>query len=131
MRYAIKISPVWKPLFTVFGFSQKSSYIELDNGSLHFNFGTASETVPIEQVADVVHASWPFFYGLGAKLGPKGGVSYVGSMDGVVRVELTEPRPMNVWGPFATKKAKCVTVSVEEPDAFIEAVRAARDQATR
>jgi hypothetical protein len=128
VRYAIKISTFWKPLFTVFGFSSKSSYVELENGSLHFHFGTASETVPIEQVADVVSADWPFFYGLGAKLGPKGGVSYVGSRDGVVRVEFTEPRPMNVWGPFATKKAKCVTVSLEDADGFMRACASRRSR---
>lgn len=128
MRFAIKISSVLKPLFVVFGFSPKSSYVELDDGALTFHFGTAHETIPLEDVADVGYGHWPLYYGLGAKLGPKNGVAYVGSYDGVVELQLSRPHEMNVWGPFRRSKSRCVIVSLEDADGFIEAVRAARER---
>jgi hypothetical protein len=126
MRYPIKIQTGYKTLFSLFGFSPESSYVELEGGALTFHFGTASEVVPLRDVAGVDRARWPFYYGLGAKLGPRGGVAYVGSTDGVVEIALTVPRPMNVWGPFRRAKARAVTVSLEDADGFIDAVRAAR-----
>jgi hypothetical protein len=125
MRFPIKIASGWAPLFRVFGFSPKKSFIELDDESLSFHFGTAHEQVPLADIVGVERRKWPFFYGLGAKIGPDGGVAYVGSLDGVVQVQFSEPRPMNVWGPFRTGKARCVTVSVEDADAFMSALRAA------
>jgi len=125
MRYPIKISSVWKPLFTIFGFRSKSSYVELEDDALKLRFGTASETIPLEDIADVSRAAWPFYYGLGPKLGPKQGVAYVGSTDGVVRIDFAKPHAMNVWGPFRRSKAHCVTLSLEDAEGFIDALRSA------
>ncbi len=126
MRYPIKIAASVRPLFAAFGFSRASSYVELEGGALAFRFGTADEVVPLVDVAGAARARWPFYYGLGPKLGPKGGVAYVGSLEGVVTVTFASPRPMNVWGPFRRARARAVTVSLEDADAFLDALRAAR-----
>ena len=63
-------------------------------------------------------------YGLGAKLGPDGGVSFVGARTDVVRIALAPPQPMSVWGPIRCRAAKCVILNVEDGDAFIEALQA-------
>jgi len=125
MRYPIKISSVWRPFFSLFGFSRKSSYVELNGKTLKFCFGTASETLPVKDVSRISRRRWPFFYGLGPKLGPKGGVAYVGSTEGVVEIQLAKPHSLNVWGPFRRSKARTITVSLEEPQAFISGVRKA------
>jgi hypothetical protein len=130
MRYPIKISTPWQPLFRVFGFSPKRSFVAIEDGTLAFRFGTATEAIPLADVSEVVPRRWPFYYGLGPKLGPDDGVSYVGSTEGVVQVRLKKPHALNVWGPFAHRKARAITVSLEEPDDFIAAVEQARS-ATR
>lgn len=126
MRYPIKIASALKPLFSLFGFSSGSSYVELEGGVVTFRFGTASEAVPLRDVAEAARARWPLYYGLGPKLGPKGGVAYVGSTEGVVEVTFASPRLMNVWGPFRRAKARSVTVSLEDAEGFLGALRAAR-----
>ena len=122
MRYPIKISSAWQPMFAIFGFSANSSYVEVDDGELTLCFGTAKETVPLENVANVVQRRWPLFFGLGPKLGPDGGVAYVGSTDGVLQIWFKEPIAMNVWGPFRHSKAKCVTISLHDPAGFKRAL---------
>src|SRR5205085_134059 len=70
----------------------------------------------------VARRRWPVYFGLGAKLGPSGGVSYVGSTEGVVQIDFVSPRPMHVWGPFRASRARCAIVSLEDPDQFIAEV---------
>ena len=125
MRFPISISAAFRPLFALFGFRARSSYVELEDDALVFRFGTAHERVPLSAVAGVGRTRWPFYYGLGAKLGPDEGVAYVGSMKDVVRVDLRAPQPMNVWGPFARAAARNVIVSVEDGDGFIAALQRA------
>lgn len=125
MRYPISVSTLWSPLLRLFGFAGKNAYVELDERTLTFRFGSTEETVPLTAIDGVARFSWPAYYGLGAKLGPDAGVAYVSSLDGVVQVRFSAPRPMKVWGPFRTSKAECVTVSLEHPDVFIEALEAA------
>ncbi len=124
MRFPISISTFWSPLMRLFGFGGERAYVELDDEAITFRYGTATERVPFSEVASVGPRDWPFYYGLGAKIGPDRGVAYVGSLDGVVQVRFTSPRPMNVWGPFRAKTAHCVTLSVEDPEAFTAALGA-------
>jgi len=108
----------------LFGFAGKRAYVELDDEAITFRYGTATERVPLAEVESVGPRAWPYYYGLGAKIGPDRGVAYVASFDGVVQVRFTNPRPMNVWGPFRSSAARCVTLSLEEPEAFMAALRA-------
>ncbi len=122
MKYAIAISPAMRPLFRLFGFRAEDSYVELEGGTLTFRFGTATEKVPLSEVSGARRRPWPLYYGFGAKIGPDGGVSYVGSSEGVVRIGFTAPRAMNVWGPFRRASAKCAIVSLEDADGFLDAI---------
>ena len=126
MRFPIKIARGWGPLFSMFGMSARSSYVDVRDTEVEFNFGTANEVVPVDQISEVVDRKWPLLYGLGAKLGPDHGVSYVGSRQGVVQVRFTEPRRMDVWGPVRMSDAQCVTLSLEDAEGFRQAVERAQ-----
>ena len=123
MRFQFSLSPVWSPLFTLTGFWRKRTYIELDNQGVTFHFGTAHETVPYSNLKSIApRRKWIYLLGVGPKLGPDGGVSYVGSLAGVVQLRFKEPVSMEVWLGIRHPKAKCVTVSLEDPEGFIKAV---------
>ena len=126
MRFPIRISAPWRPLFRVFGFRPEEAYLELEDGSLTVRFGTADEVIPLGDVDRVETRRWPFFYGLGPKLDFASGVAYVGSTEGVIRLWLRHPRRMNVWGPFRRSETRAVTVSLEDPDGFVAAFERAR-----
>lgn len=123
MRYPILIARPWQGLFRLFGFSPDRAYAELNEHGLRLRFGTADERIPLAEIAGVARRRWPWYYGLGAKIGPDGGVSYVGSPDGVVRIDFTKPRPMNVWGPFHKSTACSAIASLADAGAFIEDLR--------
>lgn len=124
MRFSISVSTFWGPFMRLFGFGGERAYVELDDEAITFRYGTATERVPLSEIESVGPRAWPFYYGLGAKIGPDHGVAYVASLDGVVQVRFTSPRPMNVWGPFRTSKARCVTLSLEDPEGFMAALGA-------
>lgn len=124
MRYDIAISAPWRPLFSLFGFKARDSYVEIDDDALTFSFGTAHERVPLSRVSGARTRHWPLYYGLGAKLGPDRGVAYVGSTKGVLKIEFKQPVPMNVWGFFRASKAECAIVSLEDPEGFTRALEA-------
>lgn len=126
MRFPIKVAKGWGPLFSMFGMSPRSSYVDVRDDVVEFNFGTANEVVPIAEIGEIVDRNWPLLYGLGAKLGPDDGVSYVGSRSGVVQVRFTKPRRMDVWGPVKKSDARCVTLSLADPDGFRQALEKAR-----
>jgi hypothetical protein len=123
MRYPIQISSPWQGLFWLFGFRVDHSYVELEGEALRIHFGTADELIPLNKIAKVELRKWPFYFGLGPKIGPDGGVSYVGSTDGVVQIDFIDPRRMNVCGPFRVARARCVIVSLENAAQFIEDVK--------
>jgi hypothetical protein len=119
MRYPIKITPIWRGFFALFGWSKNRSYAAIDGQELRLHFGTADERIPLGEIARVARRRWPPYFGFGAKYGPSGGVSYVGSSEGVVQIDFVHPRPMNVWGPFGASRARCAIVSLEDTEQFI------------
>lgn len=123
MRYPIKIARPWRGLFWLFGISADKSYAEVDGQAVQLHFGTANERIPLAEIAGVARRRWPFVFGFGPKLGPRGGVSYVGSTEGVIQIDFVRPRPMNVWGPIRASRARCAIVSLEHADQFMEDVR--------
>jgi hypothetical protein len=123
MRYPIAISPTWRGFFRLFGWSADRSYAETEGQELLLRFGTAYERIPLDEIAHVARRRWPFYFGFGAKYGPSGGVSYVGSTEGVVQIDFARPRPLTVWGPFRASRARCAIVSLENADQFSDDLR--------
>lgn len=121
MRFPIAINAAMSPLFRVFGFSRKSSWLELDDQALTVSYGTAHETIPLSDIASVKPGKWPFYYGYGAKLTPQNGIGFVGSGKGIVDIQFKTPRRFNVWGPFKRKQAEHLTVSLEDAEGFMQA----------
>jgi hypothetical protein len=123
MRYPIAITPIWRPFFALFGWSRARSYAEIAGDELRLNFGTARERIPLAEIANVAPRRWPRYYGFGAKYGPNGGVSYVGSARGVVQIDFAHPRALNVWGPFRAAHARCAIVSLADAEQFVADLR--------
>jgi len=123
MRYPITIAPIWRGFFALFGWSRDRCYAEIAGPELLLHFGGADERIPLAEIAHVAPYRWPAYYGFGAKYGPSGGVSYVGSTEGVVKIDFAHPRRMTVWALFRASRARCAIVSIENADQFIAEVR--------
>ncbi|MBX3190571.1 MAG: hypothetical protein KF819_26455 [Labilithrix sp.] len=123
MRFPLAITPACRLLFAALGMPQKSTYAEIDakGGTLHVRAGMwFEEKFSLREVSEVLPSSWPWWGGLGVKLGPQDSVGVVGSGKGVVAVRFSRPQTMHV---LLTVHRPELRLSLESPDAFIEALR--------
>jgi len=125
MRFAIRLSSVMKPILFAAGVHPENAYVEVGDGVLQVKMGPwFDESFPMNAVAKVTASDWPWYGGLGTKLGPeKGGVGVVGSMEGIVALRFKEPQPVKLWMIVTDLGVECseLRISLEEPGAFLEA----------
>lgn len=124
MRFPIAITPACRLFFAVLGMPGKSAFAELDTerGTLHVKAGIwFEETFQLREVSEVLPSSWPWWGGLGVKLGPKDSVG-VGSFKGIVAIRFAGPQATHV---LLTANRPELRLSLESPDAFVRAVREA------
>jgi hypothetical protein len=125
MRFAIRRSGVWGPLFSVLGMSGKSSFVEIDTErrTLHVKGGIwFEETFQLDEIESVSPSTWPWWGGLGVKLGPGNSVGVVASGEGVVAIKFRRPQLMHV---IVSVERPELRVSLEDPDGFMRELRSA------
>jgi hypothetical protein len=129
MRFSIRYSPVWRPVLTVLGMPADRCFAEIDpdRGTLRVSGGAwFDETFPLAEITSVDPSSWPWYGGLGVKLGPTGQtVSVVASLDGIVAVRFRRPQKMRVI--FSVNRPE-LRVSLEDPEGFMDALRRELDR---
>ena len=125
-RFLIKRSPVWRPLLALFSGVESNSYVEIEEGQLRARFGWLfDERFSLEDVVDVRRRGWPMLLGIGWRTDFRGHVGLTGSFDNVVQVRLRTKRRMRLFGfPMRCDR---ISVSLREPDVFIDALQQARD----
>ncbi|MCC6525412.1 MAG: hypothetical protein IT373_22355 [Polyangiaceae bacterium] len=121
-RYAIRRDPIIRVPLLIIAATQERSYVEVDDREVHVVFGLANERIPVAAIRSVAPGEWPWYLGGGVRIGG-GGIAYVGSTRGIVRLELAEKLPFRVFFKLTARFGVC-TLSLEEPEAFIDDVRA-------
>lgn len=125
MRFAIRRSGALGPLFTVLGMSGKSSFVDVDaeRGTFRVKGGIwFDETFALDEVESVSPSTWPWWGGLGVKLGPGNSVGVVVSGEGVVAIRFRRPQPMRVLLVVDRPELR---VSLQDPDGFMRELRSA------
>jgi hypothetical protein len=122
-KFNIHIDPIWKAPMLLIGATQAKSWVDVADDELDIRMGVGHEHIPLSNVASVSPHEWSMWYGLGHRLGYDG-IGYVGSTNNVVEIKLKKPQAFNLllgikadYGSFF--------VSVDDPEAFIAAVRSA------
>lgn len=121
MRFPIKITDnfLLEPVLHTFGVKPESSYVELAHDHLEVRMGAwFHETIPLAAVSKVAPSTWPWWGGLGVKLGHHG-VGVVGSTENVVVVQFREAQKVRV---LLEVSATQLWVSLEDPDGFLKAI---------
>lgn len=122
MRYALKITDnlLLEPVMRTFGATPEVCYAEIGNGVLEVSMGRwFFEKLPLDDVARVRRADWPWYGGLGVRLLGHGVVGVVGSLEGIVAVHFKTPQKIH-----AVVVVECteLRLSLEDPDGFIRAL---------
>jgi hypothetical protein len=123
MRYAMRLDPVWRPLLALFGGTPGNAFVEIGGQSVRFRFGwTFDETVPLARIAGARRTTWPFWAGIGWRIASRGRIGLIGSREGVVEVRFRPPRRIRLL--FIPWRCRGIAVSLQNPDGFIDALRA-------
>jgi len=119
-RFQILRSPLIIPAFTIFGATRAKSYVELIQDGLHVRFGFLfNHSLDLSVMGSVEHSQWPWYLGLGCRIGTGGRFAVVGSTKNVVRIAFKEPQEIPAL--FSWKyKTQFFYLSLEQPDEFIQ-----------
>ncbi len=124
-RFVINRSPIWRPLLALFSGVESKSYVEIEEGQIRARFGWLfDERFSMEDVVDVRRRRWPLLFGLGWRTDFRGHVGLTGSFDSIVQVRFRTKRTVRL-GVLATPCDR-VSVSLREPDLFVDALQEAR-----
>lgn len=119
-RFDIKIDPFWSVPLLLIGATQSRSWAEIGDDEIVVKFGIGEVRLPLAQVASVEPHRWPLLYGIGHRIG-YGGMAFVGSTEGVVKIELKKPVPMDILFGIM-KRFPRFFVSLQDPQGFASAV---------
>jgi len=84
-RFALAISPVWRPALLVLGVTAKRFFIEVGEEGFRVSFGRLDYYFPMEAVEGIRLANWPLWAGIGARTNFRGAVGLVGTYVNVVQ----------------------------------------------
>jgi hypothetical protein len=122
MRFAIRRSPVWKPLLVPLGGTAAGSFVDVTPERVRVRFGFLFDAeFPQAAIATASPFDYPWYGSVGWRTDFGGTLGLIGAHEGVVQLTLRTPQTMKL-GPFPLK-IKTLRVSLEEPDAFLAAVR--------
>jgi hypothetical protein len=120
--FAIRLDPLWRAPLLIIGVTPAKAQVTIEESSLRIRYGLYEEALPLADVVSVEPIRWPWYYGVGLRLGA-GALGYVGAYHGVVRVTLRSPHALAVMFRLRMQ-FKAVALSLRDPDGFIQALRA-------
>ncbi len=114
-RFQIRIDPWWAPPLFLGGATRDTSFVEVDDEAVRVRFGwLLSATIPRANVEGAAAIEWPWWRGLGWRVGLGEPVGLTGSYSGVVELRLKEP--LRVWGLVRYRR---LAISLERPEEFV------------
>ena len=121
MRFAILMSPLWRPLLLPFGGTPERSYAEIEDGELRVRFGWLfDQRFPLSAVEGASPSHWSVWAGIGWRTNFRGTVGLIGTYVNIVEVRFREPQRVRMLLPLTCRR---LYVSLEEPREFISALR--------
>lgn len=118
-RFQIRIDPVFRPLMLVGGATRDNSYVEVNDDRVEVRMGLFfHRSIPRSEIESVGPRDWPLWYGIGWRFALPAVVGLVGSYQGVVELRLDHRE--RAWALFPYDH---LAVSLEEPEAFLEALQ--------
>jgi hypothetical protein len=115
MRHPIKRG-AWAWLLAALGGTAETSYAEVLPEAVVVRFGLSQHRIARSDIAAARRGRWPLIGGIGWRVGP-GVLGLIGSLDGIVELELARPYIHHlVLIPLRFRR---LVVSLEDPEAFL------------
>jgi len=123
MDFPIRISPLLTPLLWPFGARGPRAVASLADGRLRLQFGALFDhSFALAEIEHVSRSSWPWWMGMGLRVGLDRKLGLIGSLDGIVCVHFREALRVRSLVPL---RCQDLYVSLEDPAGFIAASEAA------
>lgn len=120
-RFPILVSGLGSLMLLPFGVTRRSAVAQLRDGKLHVQFGPMfDQTFGLDEIEAVEASHWPVWAGIGPRLNFRGAVGLIGAYRNVVQVTFKEPQDVRMF--VIPASCERLYLSLEEPDAFIEAL---------
>jgi hypothetical protein len=123
MDFPIRIRPLLTLLLWPFGARGPRAVVNLDAGRLRLQFGTLFDhSFALAQIEHVRPSSWPWWMGMGLRIGVDAKLGLIGSLRGVVCIHFREPVCVHA---LMSLSCRDLYVSLKDPAGFITASEAA------
>lgn len=117
MEFPIRVHPLLVPFLLPIGAVGARAVVRLAGGRIRVTFGVLFDhTFPLEQVVDIRRSGWPWWRGLGLRVGLGGRVGLIGSTEGVVCLRFRVPQRVRVVVPLRCTE---LHVSVVDPEGLL------------
>jgi hypothetical protein len=121
-RFPMRLDGWVRPFLWPFGGTPARSYVEVGPEELHIKYGWAFEKrFRLDEIESVQAGKWPWWGGLGWRSNLAGRLGLVASYSGIVDVRLKRKRW--TWMVLLPLPCNQLTISLEDPEAFIAALR--------
>jgi hypothetical protein len=118
--FRIGVDVAWRLPLLIIGVTDSRSSANLDDEGIDLRFGFTRIRIPYADIRDLRQRDWSWLLGVGIRIAGDRTLGLIGSTRGVVQIALKAP---TVRGVLFMRHPRNVAVSLEEPMAFIEAVR--------
>jgi len=126
MDFPIRITPLLTPLLWPFGVRGPRAVASLEEGRLRLQFGALFDhSFPLTAIEHVSRSSWPWWMGMGLRVGLDRKLGLIGGLQGIVCLHFREPVRVQSLVPL---RCQDLYVSLEDPGGFIAAVEAATQE---
>lgn len=123
MDFPLRISPLLAPLLRPFGVRGPAAVARLEQDRLHLHFGALLDHgFALTDIEHVRRSSWPWWMGMGLRIGLDHKLGLIGSLRGVVCIHFREPVRVQALLPLHSQD---LFLSLRDPDGFIAACDAA------
>ena len=123
MDFPIRITPLLTLLLWPFGTRGPTAVVNLDAGRLRLQFGTLFDhSFALAQIEHIRRSSWPWWMGMGLRIGVDNKLGLIGSLQGIVCIHFREPVPVHA---LMSLSCRDLYVSLKDPAGFITASEAA------
>ncbi|MEZ0370062.1 MAG: hypothetical protein ACAI44_13325 [Candidatus Sericytochromatia bacterium] len=123
MRFEFLLEPLIVPILFPFGATQERCFVELEDHKLHVKMGALfDETLDLEEVATIEKGKWPFYWGLGHRIGMHHSMGVLASTRNVVKLSFAKPAMIKALGPLY-HETKDFFLALKDPDGFIREVQ--------
>ena len=120
MKFPIRLDGVWRAPLLVIGATPKRAFVEIEGDVISCRYGWWRDRIALADIVSAKPMPWRWYWGIGMRIAPDRTLGLIGSTKGVVVMQLQQERVFKV--PFKMR-FRHLAVSLEDPDAFMTALR--------